>query len=178
MSLGEGTPYSLHCSFKLLCEFEMFQNKTLTLLAPAHGLPAWLSGGFLPYNIAHLRANDQHHWLLRPQEGGGPSLHLWAASRVHQVNQAPSPNPSAGPAYGFSSSSRRGQWCLTKAGEWMPFRNPAQWVGWGQSSLILPGRECLDTRPNGTKSYLAFPLSSPLLHSHFPGGNPSSHVRP
>lgn len=153
----------------------MFQNKTLTLLAPAHGLPAWLSSGFLPYGIDYLQADDQHHWLLRPlptKEGGGPSLHLWAASRGHQVSQVPSPNPSADPASGFSS--RRGQWCLTKAEEWMPFRNPAQWVGWGQFSLTLPGQECLDTRPNGTKSRLAFPLSSPLLHSYFPGGNPSS----
>lgn len=40
----------------------MFQNKTLTLLAPAYGLPAWLSGGFLPYDIDHLQADDQHHW--------------------------------------------------------------------------------------------------------------------
>lgn len=108
---------------------------------------------------------DRCHWLLRPQEGGGPLL-LPPRSLQGPPSQ-PGPltgDPSASSTHGFSSSNRRSQWCHTKVG-------PCPVIG-----LVNP-LTC-QARPAWipgwvARSRLACPLSSPPLLHLFPWWHPT-----
>lgn len=117
---------------------------------------------------------DRRHWLLRPQEGGGPLL-LPPRSLQGPPSQ-PGPltgDPSASSTHGFSSSNRRSQWCHTKVG---PCPVIVQWLGW---SILWPTRPGL-LGHEAEWDEVALPVPSPhlLFFTCSPGGTPPSHVRP